>query len=834
MLFGKKKKDELHKGDVFLAKGIYLKEPIMKNGNTLLNCLLRGMVLFFLTFGSIGGFLSAFSISYNYVLVIMFYLGLSMYFAWLYSLPKFFFRDLGYILFFVVFVFSIFRLRMYANSGLYEVVNRLMEVAQGFFELSGVRQYEVTIDNEYLTVAIVAIFLGLVNIIILNIWLSSRVSVFWTAMFTFPLLLIPLYMKMIPDAIYMISLLAGYVAVMVFKGNGHFLSMAKEMAFQIKGIRENRILYTQDATVFRQILLRALLMVFCVVIVTTAAFPKRSFEGLFKTDWLREETSETIGNFVLLGFSGLYNRYSSTGGMSGGKLGGVSNVTPDYQPDLIVTFAPYTNEAVYLKAYTGGRYGDNQWEDIYRATAYEETTQQENTTEDDSVVQTMESQMDSLQIFEDESMKEQALTIEEAYRSGADYVGYGKMDIKNVGADSSYLYYPYYTRFGDYTKYYNYGLMRSVHGLKLQETVTYFYYPQVVYEKGTGEKKPSEIDITSIDEMYMEVPYKNQEVIAAECEAIGLQEDMTQNEIIEAVQEYFVANIPYTLKPGATPKREDFINYFLTKNRKGYCAHFASAATLIFRQMGMPARYVEGYAFGLEAALASEESYNKKYFDYYEGYSKIGEAAVLDVEVTDAMAHAWVEVYIEDFGWKVVEVTPGSNEALDEDDFWSAFTAMLSNPGRNGDLNADEIFGELNIRQYSWLIYVVLIFVGLSLIIAVVKILVRKGIRFYRCHIGDRAIVIVSYYADLCDMLRLCDKSFNGCKSHREQLEYINERFSLMIDIVENTNRLEQLSFSQHVLAEEELLPLSALLKEIRKQIWKSANFRNRIRLLKR
>ena len=103
MLFGKKTKDELHKGELLLAKGIYLKEPMMKNGNILLNCLLRAMVLFLLTFGSVGGFLSAFSISYNYVLVIVFYLALSMFFAWLYSLPKFFFRDLGYILFFAVF-----------------------------------------------------------------------------------------------------------------------------------------------------------------------------------------------------------------------------------------------------------------------------------------------------------------------------------------------------------------------------------------------------------------------------------------------------------------------------------------------------------------------------------------------------------------------------------------------------------------------------------------------------------------------------------------------------------------------------------------------------------
>lgn len=831
MLFGKKKKEEPHKGDVLLAKGIYLKKPVMDNGNAVLNCFLRGFIVFLLTFGSIGGFLSAFSMSYNYIMVIVAYLGLAMFFSWLYSLPKFFYRDFGYVAFFGVFLFAIIRLRIYANSGLYEVVNRLMEEAQSFFELSGVRQYEITIDNEYLTVAIVAIFIGLIYIIILNIWLSSRVSVFWTVMFTFPLLLVPLYMKMIPDAIYIIALVTGYVAVLVFKGNGHFLSMAKENTFHIKGFRKNRIIYTQDGYVFRQILARALLITFSIVILMNAVFSKNTFEGMFKKDWLREQTSETIGNFVLLGFSGLYNRYASTGGMSGGKLGGISNVTPDYQPDLIVTFAPYTNEAIYLKGYTGGRYGDNQWEDIYPTKAYEEASVDQSSERDSVATYAKEN---GLEIFEDESMKAQALMIQRAYRTGKEYVGYGKMDIKNVGANIAYLYYPYYTNFGDYTEYSNYGLMRSMHGLGMQESTTYYYYPKVVFEEELGEVTPDEIDTTAIDDVYMEVPEKNQEVIREECKAIGLHEDMTENEIVDAVRTYFAVNIPYTLKPGATPRREDFVNYFLTENRKGYCAHFASAATLIFREMGIPARYVEGYAFGLETALASDESDNKKYFDYYHGYSTIGESTVLDVEVTDAMAHAWVEIYVEDFGWKVVEVTPGSNEATDEDNFWEAFSSMLGDSGITGDLGTGDMFGELNIEQYSWLIYVVLTIIVLMISLSLARVLVRKGVRFYRCHIGERAIVVVAYYADLCDMIRVCDKEFNACKSHKEQLEYINTQFNMDLDVKEYSRELEQLSFSQNALAEEELIQIFEILKQMRKAIWKGVTFKQKVRLIRR
>ena len=92
MLFGRKK-EEPHKGDVFLAHGIYLKQPVMDNGNVMMNCFLRSVIVFLLAFGSIGGFLSAFSISYNYVFVIVSFLTLSLFFSWLYALPNFFYRD---------------------------------------------------------------------------------------------------------------------------------------------------------------------------------------------------------------------------------------------------------------------------------------------------------------------------------------------------------------------------------------------------------------------------------------------------------------------------------------------------------------------------------------------------------------------------------------------------------------------------------------------------------------------------------------------------------------------------------------------------------------------
>ncbi len=815
MFFGRAKKDELHKGDVFLAKGIYLKQPVMKNGNVWMNCFLRAFVVFLLTYGAIGCFLSAFSIAYNALLVIAIYLWLSFFFSWLYTLPKFYMRDIGYIVFFVAFVFLIVRLRYFANSGFYEVVNRIMEVAQGYFDLAGVRQYEITIDKPYVTVAIVACFVGMVFIILLNIWLSASASVGWSVAITFPMLFIPLYMELVPDMLYVIILMTGYFLVVVFKANGHYIASPKGVSFYIKGFKKNRIVYTQDSRSFRQIALRILAGSICFVMLSMAVFPQSTFKRMFKNDPMREQTSELVGNFVLRGFGAFYNRYAGAGGMSGGQLGGVSNVTPDYQPDLIVTFAPFSNEAVYLKAYTGGRYGDNEWEDIY---ADEENMHR----------------YDDIEIFEDESMKNEAIALRQKVYAGDVHSGMGKMKITNVGADISYMYYPYYTVFPDYGDFNNYGMMRAKHGIFMHDHAVYNFYPKLVWEEQLGEKKPSEQDISQVNTMFLEVPDKNIAVLQNEIAAMGITDSMTVNEIVDTVRTYFSDNIPYTLRPGSTPKDEDYVNYFLTKNRKGYCAHFATTATLMFRHLGIPARYVEGYAFGLEAALASEENTLEKYFDYYDGYAPIGESTVLDVEVTDAMAHAWVEIYIEGFGWKVVEVTPGSNEASDESDFWSAFTSALDLSDFGDDWQNQGLFDNIDFEKYKWILYVVIAIVSALFVWRIAMILARKTMRLYRCHVGERKEVIIAYYADLCDMIRTLDSSFDSCRSHREQLMYMKEHYVLMLDVTTCSEQLEEISFSEHLMDEEQLQVLYSLLCMIRKSIWKNTDWKKCLQLIKR
>ena len=114
------------------------------------------------------------------------------------------------------------------------------------------------------------------------------------------------------------------------------------------------------------------------------------------------------------------------------------------------------------------------------------------------------------------------------------------------------------------------------------------------------------------------------------------------------VKEFLSKETSYTLSPGAVPEDKDFVEYFLFDNKKGYCVHYASSATLLLRTMGIPARYVEGYV--AQSSLLKSAKFEDDY---------------LNVELTDECAHAWVEVYVSGFGWVPVEVTPGYEANLD-------------------------------------------------------------------------------------------------------------------------------------------------------------------------
>ena len=77
----------------------------------------------------------------------------------------------------------------------------------------------------------------------------------------------------------------------------------------------------------------------------------------------KKESMDMVTNFFTLGIEGLFNFYANRGGLSTGRLGGVSSIKLDYKTDIRVEYTPYSYETLYLKQFVGNTYNPyvNSW-----------------------------------------------------------------------------------------------------------------------------------------------------------------------------------------------------------------------------------------------------------------------------------------------------------------------------------------------------------------------------------------------------------------------------------------------------------------------------------------
>lgn len=135
-------------------------------------------------------------------------------------------------------------------------------------------------------------------------------------------------------------------------------------------------------------------------------------------------------------------------------------------------------------------------------------------------------------------------------------------------------------------------------------------------------------------------------------------------EVIQETRNFIMKDTKYTLSPGRTPKDQDAAVYFLKDNKKGYSPHYATAAAVLLRGIGVPTRFVEGLYISKEQ-LADVMN------------------TTTEIEVTDEDIHAWVEVYQENYGFVPFEFTPGRGD----DDARDSSVADEDDDGQGGSGN---------------------------------------------------------------------------------------------------------------------------------------------------
>ncbi len=671
--------------------------------------------------GSMCGFLSCLDIAYGVPVILLFYVAMSAYFCSLFKSGKVWVRDVGYVAFFIIFVIFIFTMRRYVNSGFYAIVNEFLDHVTDYYGAKEVKVFSEAVANRTVTIPVAALALGSVEIIILNIFLNTGMSVFWAFWFSLPIFILPLFFRLEPDGLYLFMMASGLFGVICLNGNGHYKITDKDSTFYYDA-RHHRLDYRHSDRASVQLV--ACVAMVCVVVVSIVMIirPVKSFAYRYKDSSIKKSIEYPLGNLIMYGFESLRNS-ANTGGLANGKLGGVSDVSFDRQTDLILTFAPYSMERIYLKSFVGDAYSKDHWDP-----------------DPDGV-----------------------------YPLPADSGGHpwGKMDIKNIDGVSDLRYYPYYS---DYADIKDSELLHNVYTVE--------YSPSALAEP----------TLPAVDDRYLDVPEDNIESIKTFCDSAGVTKDDSVEIALQKVYIYFVENYPYTLHPGATPRDEDYVNYFLDTTRKGLCANYATAGTLILRYLGIPARYIEGYAVDysdvLEGTIMEGSSY--KFDDYYFGKSDLGRTAVVQVDVDDSSAHAWIEAFYHG-RWQVVELTPPSDEEEDEaqDDFWSRFGRWLA-----GDDTSDETGtttgSSFSLGENMWLVYVLSGIVCLVIIVLTGRIVLRKILRILGYHTGDHTHNVIAYYKYMCDYSRLALEDFGVAGSHIQQLKVMFPD--------ENGDELEQLA----------------------------------------
>ena len=157
------------------------------------------------------------------------------------------------------------------------------------------------------------------------------------------------------------------------------------------------------------------------------------------------------------------------------------------------------------------------------------------------------------------------------------------------------------------------------------------------------------------------VPTKEKSVVAGIVRELNL-EGKPERQKLEAIRYFFQDKFTYSLE--ITQKHVDRsgektpLGQFLTKARSGHCEYFASAAVLLLREAGIPARYATGYV------VDESERKGKTYL------------------VRERDAHAWALVYREDKKlWEEFDATPASSDRAEKfkASNWESISDFFSN-----------------------------------------------------------------------------------------------------------------------------------------------------------
>jgi len=241
--------------------------------------------------------------------------------------------------------------------------------------------------------------------------------------------------------------------------------------------------------------------------------------------------------------------------------------------------------------------------------------------------------------------------------------------------------------------------------------------------------------------------------------------------------EKLLSSLHYDLEPGELPESvntaADFLDYLLFESQKGYCVHYATAFVLLARAQGLPARFVQGYAFSLRNGQADVRSY---------------------------MAHAWPEVYLDGFGWLDFEPTPPSHPTTGTQD-----TVSVEEVADSGIVSAQD---DKNMDPVRFVQIILICIAFVSVLIPVFEVIHK--IRFDRLPPAQKIRILFK------QNLRLLKRMGSGLRKNETLSEFAlrlkDTRYSRTSDIIPV---YEELIYGSRIVDENDVV----LFKENKKQL---------------
>lgn len=425
------------------------------------------------------------------------------------------------------------------------------------------------------------------------------------------------------------------------------------------------------------------------------------------------------------------------GGVDDGVLGDAAGYSLANMDDLLVTSTIEPKETVYLRGYVGCEYEDNRWLPP-SAQKFDNAAMYWHAEGNPRIY------IQNLPFLRQMYLENQAGQESDT----------GIMSVENINAGDKYTFFPYCSYLNDY-----YQVSDGDGSVKSQSKAKdeFSYYPLSKYietmkEHNEGQEKNildsvQESYSAYVTENYLAVP-EGMEVLEEAYRKDNISEKDSLEKKIRYVTTYLVNNYDYNIQVPKLPKGKDFITYFLKESKEGYSAHFASAAVVMFRMLGVPARYVTGYA-------VPENVFSQDTSGTY--------TALIQWD----NSHAWAEIYMSGIGWVPVETTPGNLGVLEyvygedntDSDGEEVKQESEQEKGQEQEMTEEEVAAkQQEQRHYAkirWYLGggLLLLSVAVLMILAVrwIKIQMRKHGYDKSQEMNER---IVSLFCMICNTLR--------------------------------------------------------------------------------